>query len=225
MVDLATQIFKSKGIQINYRVIPWARALLMAKRGQLDGVIGAYKEDAPDFIFHSIPMGFSQNVFISQKNFDWKYDSIRSLQNIKLGVILDYSYGKEIDEHILHHKESGSVELIAGENPLERNVEKLLRKRVDVIIEDINVFTAHTKSKKIRLSDFNLFPLGEEDAVFIAFSPAKSEQSKILAQILNDGIADSLASGLYKKILESYQLESESPIDKLKKMAMATISP
>lgn len=57
MVDIAREIFAASGFDVEYRNYGWARSLSLARENRIDGVIGALKGDAPDFVFPERPMG------------------------------------------------------------------------------------------------------------------------------------------------------------------------
>jgi len=51
IVDVAKAIFEKNGIHIVYEILPWKRAVEMTREGLNNGIIGATKTEAPDFIF------------------------------------------------------------------------------------------------------------------------------------------------------------------------------
>ncbi|WP_157729877.1 transporter substrate-binding domain-containing protein [Bacterioplanes sanyensis] len=57
MIEIAKAIFEPQGITIDYRLMPWERALSEVRAGRIDCVVGAYVEDAPDFVFPEQPWG------------------------------------------------------------------------------------------------------------------------------------------------------------------------
>jgi polar amino acid transport system substrate-binding protein len=63
MVDIARQAFALQGIEVNYVNMSWARALQQARTHHIDGVIGAFKGDARDFVFPQESLGLSATVF------------------------------------------------------------------------------------------------------------------------------------------------------------------
>jgi hypothetical protein len=54
VVEIAQVVFAQSNITNDYRVFPWPRAIDMAKRGEIDVVIGATKAEVPKFFFPSL---------------------------------------------------------------------------------------------------------------------------------------------------------------------------
>ena len=89
---------------------------------------------------------------------------------------------------------------------LELNIKKLLAGRIDVVIEDPNVF--HTKAKEMGVDD-QIVEAGlasEPDSLFIAFAPTK-DTSKKLAEIASAGIKRLKESGEMKKLMDKYGIK------------------
>ena len=66
MIELAQRIAAEAGHQIDYKIMPWERSVLKVRRGDFDCVVGAYKEDSPDFIFRIAP-GVSMRAIFREK--------------------------------------------------------------------------------------------------------------------------------------------------------------
>ena len=136
MVEIAVKIFESKGHTVDYDIMPWARAIQDTRKGKYNAIIGAGKEDAPDFIFPAIEQAQMVNVFYVRKGFPWQYAGVASFKDNVLGVIKDYTYVEEIDVYISENaKNSKRVQIVSGDTALDSNIKKLLAGRVDILIE------------------------------------------------------------------------------------------
>ncbi len=206
MVEVAKAVFEPRGHTVSYQVLPWARAVAFARRGDIIGLIGPYKADVPDFIFpdNELAMiGFS--IFVAA-DVDWNYTGLGSLTHISLGVINDYAYSPEIDDYILTYmSETNRIQVASGERPLVTNIQKLLHGRIDALIETPPVF--HYAAGALGVAD-RLKSAGTAVApqpAYIAFSP-KAPQAESYARILSDGIAELRRSGRLSEILARYGL-------------------
>ncbi|MBF0120992.1 MAG: transporter substrate-binding domain-containing protein [Desulfobacterales bacterium] len=206
MVDIAKIVFKKEGHKVEYKNIPWNRTLEMARKGIINGVIGVYIEDCPDFIFpkNELAMiGF--NIFV-QKGNSWTYNGISSLEEINLAIIADYSYGNEVDSYIKKNKNKSSrLQIMYGDAPFKQNIMKLLMGRVDALIETDAVFwyTANKLKVTNQLKTAGVVTKPKES--YIAFSPALPT-SKVYAEILSNEIIKLRKSGELEKILIKYGL-------------------
>jgi polar amino acid transport system substrate-binding protein len=205
MVEIAQIVFANAGHTIEYKIVPWARAIQDSREGKFTGIIGALRGDAPDFIFpENELLMVSPNAFFVKNDSKWSYNDIASLSNVKLAAVSGYDYGEILNEYI--KKEGKNVDLASGEDAGERNIKKLLMGRVDVIVEAAPVlwYTA----AKIGVTD-QLKAAGQvSEAVgsYIAFSPAIAK-SKEYARILSDGVDTLRKSGKLQEILQKYGLK------------------
>ena len=214
MVELAAKAFARHGIKVEYKVMPWARAIEDSRQGKYNGIIGAYYSDAPDFIYPKISQGTCQFAFYVRANDAWIYTGATSLSGRSLGVINDYSYSQELDTYI--ESQSGnekSIQVASGDNALEINIRKLLASRIDSFIEDRQA-VSYTLSQSVDLKKNDLKEAGilpdesdENGAIFIAFSPNHPNSEKY-AKILSDETESMRKNGEMAEILFRYGISS-----------------
>lgn len=209
LVEIAERAFKkskfyAEGDKFIYKDMPWARAIEEARRGQIDGIIGASKDDAPDFIFPDKSLISTVNKFYTLA--DNRIDSlaISSLQNLTLGAIRDYAYIDELNQYIkLNTHNSKRVQLSSGDDPLGINIRKLLAKRIDVLVEDESVmnYTLHKLKLKNQIKSLNSDLTS--DVLYVAFAPSKA-RSKELANLVSKEMESLEHSPELKQILNKY---------------------
>ncbi len=216
-IEITREIFEKKGHSIEYRTINWARAVKMTMAGQYNGVIGAATGDIPQAIFPEEPIGNSLNVYFVKKDSKWKYEGFDSLKTVSLGIIKGYSYGEAIDTYIQTVSDPIQVQVVTGDTPLNLNIKKLLAGRIDVIVEDQNVFQAKVIEMKVA-DQIRLAGIGNYDKLhnlYVAFSP-KDPKSEEYARIFDKGIRKLRTSGRLQEILDKYGLQDwqQSPVAK-----------
>ncbi len=204
MIEIADLIFSRHNITVKYINVPWSRAIKEVVNGNFHGLVGVGKEEVPGLIFPSINQGVAVNAFYTLANSTWFYQDITSLNGKKLGVIQDYSYGSFDQEYIAAYKDDrNKIEYVTGIDGLTRNIDKMLNNRINVLIEDRNVFN-HAVAN--RASAFREAGTISEEEVFIAFSPNRPD-SQLLSEILTKGMKEIRASGELAKILARYHLK------------------
>ncbi len=206
MIEVATKIFSKAGHTLEYKIIPWARAITEARSGKINGIIGAYKGDAPDFVFSDNELAMIGIEFFTLKTNSWSYAGLASLNKVSIGAIIGYEYNEEINAYLKDGKNSAKVQMVAGDTPLETNIKKLSQKRLDAVIESPPVFwyTAAQMGLNDKIKSAGTAVKPKE--AYIAFSP-KLPSSKKYAKILSDGTAELRKSGELKTILEKYGLK------------------
>lgn len=204
LVDVARKIFEKAGYVVDYRELNWKRAIKEVRQGKYDGLVDAYETDAPDFIFPNEHIAISKMCFFVRPEKEWKYNGLESLRNVSLGVINGYSYGEILDRYIEINKKTNSVQVSAGINVLKRNIMKLDKKRIDVVVEDHAVMGDFVQRNPNfeNLKNAGCLP-GEK--VYIAFSPAK-ETSTVYADLIDAGIVAMRKNGELKVLFQSYGL-------------------
>jgi polar amino acid transport system substrate-binding protein len=210
MIEIAKAVFEPKGYQVVYRVMPWERAIEDTRRGNYNAIIGAMVDDAPDFVYPSESLGYTSNYFYVKKDSVWKYDGVRTLDGVSLGVIDGYAYEKSLDKYIADNSSNNrKVQVVSGDTGIVQNFKKLDKGRIDAYVEDQNVAQQY-------IADNNLWGKfkvagktttnAKEHYVYIAFSPVSSDSGD-LAKILSDGVKELRANGKMKEILSKYNIE------------------
>lgn len=211
MIEIARAAFKKHQIDVAYKILPWSRAVSATRKNNYTAIVGATAGDAPDFIFPAYAQGLSIMGFYTDSDDSWKYENMYSLSSITLGVISDYSYSDEVDAYIeAHKKDRRLIQPVSGENALELNVKKLRNKRIDAIIEDVNVlgnFLTETNQESVlREAGILDYRRGyQEQLLYVAFNP-KNPKSKEYARILGDETLSMRKSGELQQILDKYGL-------------------
>ena len=204
MIDLAVKIFGDAGHTVDYRLAPWERAVADVRKGKYDCVVGAYKEDAPDFVYPEESWGLDESAFFVKKGEVWKYTDLGSIENVKLGLVGGYAYGEDFDAYVKAHNK-GSYQFVKGDNALEKNIKKLLGGRITATIESPLVMNSSLKGMGIQGKIVEAGMLGEPSDMYIACSPAK-KGSKDLVRLVDEGTKRLRSSGELKAILDKYGL-------------------
>jgi len=202
MIEVLKEIFGPKGIDVDYQLLSWDTALEEVTNGRYDAVVGTDHEEAPELIFPSKPFGEMTNGFYKRVDSIWQYNGTKSLENVRLGIILDYSYSDDLDAYIEQNEGAERLFVADGDDALPRLIEMMGAGDIDVIVENINVMAYTLGKNKIA----NIIPAGKIDEdflLYVAFSP-KNERSDIFARLFDEGIDNLRASGKLAKILAKY---------------------
>jgi polar amino acid transport system substrate-binding protein len=207
MIDVARLALKQSGYTLKYVEMPWARALVMARKGDIHGVVGAFRGDAPDFIFPNSPLlSMSSSNIFSRVESDWQYDGLKSLEPVRLGVIRDYDYGAAINGYV--DRFSGNpnrVSIMAGDNAVERIIKQLLRGRVDAFVETAPVFWYTAKNLKVTQLVKEVGAASEPEFCYVAFSPNHPE-SQVISKAFDFGVLPMAEQGKLSLLGKAYGL-------------------
>ncbi len=210
LIEIIKQVFEARGFTVEYRVSSWSRAIKDARRGKYTGIVGAFHDDAPDFVFSSHPIIESQQAFFAERKSTWQYTGIPSLSKVSLGVIQDYSYAPELDKYIQKNKNNPRlIQVSSGEEALKNIIKKTLLGRISAFVEDSRVEEYVARSMGV---DGQLKAVGVlvTQDVFVAFSPANVRSGEF-AVMLEEGIVELKQSGKFDQILSRYGVSLPTP--------------
>ncbi len=197
---------------MEYQILPWNRSIVWCREGKVDAIVGAAKEEVPDFIFPKECMGFSNVYFFVKKGNPWQYQGVDSLKQVAIGIMENYSYGEVLDAYFEENKDTQNVQIVRSIKPLYNNIKKLLAGRIDAIAEEKVVFISLAKDMGVsdQVQEAVMYPVHnvdeiEELKIYLAFSPSNPESIRY-SNILSEGINHMRATGKLDKILEKYGL-------------------
>ncbi|EGR2831271.1 transporter substrate-binding domain-containing protein [Vibrio cholerae] len=200
MIEVARFALKEKGLSLEYRIMPWERAIQSARDNSINCIVGAGESDAPGFIFGKEPYGLYQASFYKNRSDSFQYVDLASLSNKKVGTILGYYYDSEVDEWL----DKNGISL-TGNDALEKNIRKLLAQRIDLVIESTVVMGSKLKEMNLTDSIVSAGLLGES-FLYIACGP-NNPDSKDIILALDNGINLLRKNGELDKILSKYGVE------------------
>lgn len=219
MIEIAKVIFKKNKIDVDYNIMPWVDAIAKTRDGAMDAVVGATHDDAPDFVFPDSLQGMSDMRFWVREDSDWSYEGIASLENVKLGVIEDYAYSKDLNDYIKQNAANDKrIHIAKGKEALKDNLEKLTSGELDVVAEDDNVinYLITNRSTEYRIKSVGTPVKGDDRSanyLYIAFSP-KNPKAKQYAAMLDAGMKELRQSGELAHTLELYHVHDWYGISK-----------
>lgn len=204
MVEIAKKVFEAENITLDYQLTPWTRAIKSTEKGEFDCILGAYKEDAPNFIFPKEAWGMDGIQAFVKKGDSWRYSDVNSIKKRKTGLIQDYSYGENLDP--LFKANPDIVDIMSGDDALEKNIKKLLSGRIDTLLENKNVMDIKLQAMNLTGSVEFAGEISKIKPLYIACSPANVARSQKLLSIVDKQTKTLRASGELEAILGKYGL-------------------
>ncbi|WP_420412365.1 substrate-binding periplasmic protein [Roseibium sp.] len=201
VVRVLRRAFAKLGHEIEIEVLPWKRALLMARTGAADGIFTVYKtQERLSFLDYSKTIVMPQVVSLwALTNVEVPYNGdLASLSDVSIGLVDGVSYGAAADE-VIH---SGLLKHLEYAPDSQHNIMKLLAGRTAVIM--MNRYGAMYHLKKFRsLKDVReLQPVVSSVPSYIAFS--KKRKLTALRDQLDTVLQSMLKGGEFETIYDSY---------------------
>ncbi len=200
--EIVKEAFAIKDYELKIEFVPWNRAMEYGEKGIYDGVIGALYNDerAISFLFSDsvYPYKFilytNKSSIKSRKEFD-------QMKNLKLGQVKGYHY--PIEKTLIKNYS------IIYSNSIQNNLNALINKRVDFIIESNpvieNLISTKFKDKANLIHGIDVF---SENDFFIMISK-KAPNSSLILEDFNKGLKEIKKNGTYDKILKKYGIKNK----------------
>ena len=198
-IELAQRVFDS----VDYRLMPWNRAVEEVEAGKFDCVVGSYIDDTPGFLLPEENWGMDQTGVFASATDSWTYTGPESLLSRKVGVIRGYDYDEAIDGYIESRKDV--FKALGGNDALTKNIRKLAANRLDTVIESVPVMQAKLRELGLE-GQFKLVgAVTEPQPLYIACSPNNPNSKQLITKI-NQVTRQLRESGELEQIMQKYGL-------------------
>lgn len=218
LVEVIRRVLGSQ-YRIDYRVVPWTRAVEMVSRSEADLLLATTPETTPGLRLTE-PVGIDRSCLFVRADSTWRFRQPADLDRITLGVIQDYKYDADgpIDRLIARRiaTRDRRIEVATGEDALGSNFRKLRAGRMDALIENENVgaWTINQLGRREALVNAGCVS-GQPGTIHIALAPAHQGGTTLLGAIDN-GIVELRKRGELAAILARYGIADWRPLLKRK---------
>ncbi|WP_088210834.1 substrate-binding periplasmic protein [Shewanella sp. Shew256] len=208
------EAFKRRGYNASVKFYPFARAALLVKTGQADGIIGLwYRKEREQWAHYSDPIQAVQIVFYKRKDNPLSFSQLTELKPFTIGIGRGYANPPEIAAAGLTTEEGNSDEM---------NLKKLFLKRIDLVLIGHNLAEYLTKQHGDEYTDaFEQVgdPIATE-VFHLGVSLAVSDQTTLVAEF-NKGLESMKKDGRLAAILSRFPqlLSTSDPIEKIRTQA------
>lgn len=209
VAQVVKEAFKRQGYDASLKFYPFARAALLVKTGQADGIVGLwYRKEREQWTQYSAPIQPVQIVFYKRKDHPLSFSQLSDLKSYTIGIGRGYANPPEIFAAGLTTEEGNSDEM---------NLKKLFLKRIDLILIGNNLARYLIKKGPAEYADA-FEPVGPPIAteVFhLGVSLAVTDHQQLVADF-NQGLMSMKNDGRLSTILSQYpQIElAQAPTEK-----------
>ena len=204
LIEVVQQAFAESGYLVEFVSLNWARAIEEARKGKVQGIIGGFKTDSPDFIFGQEHLLYSQMCFYTQEAGSWQFTGVNSLDNRVTAVVNGYSYGDEMDAYIKNNETIGqqNIARVYGKETITQRLKLLAKHKVDTLVEDKLVMTQvkQNKTPSFKLRQAGCLP---PEKIYLGFSP-NSNLSPRLSRAFDQGLKQLRKQGKIQQIIAKY---------------------
>ena len=199
--EIVTAAFNQVGYRATFVVAPWARAQMMVKEGQLDGLgIAWYTDKRAKTMAYSQPFLKTEIVLIKHKDDLERYQTPDDLEDKHFSILRGYGYTNLLP--------LDSIQTTVLDS-LEQSLQMLVNRRIDLTIEDklnARYHLSHLPEQTQEKIAFVPQPL-KINNLHITISRSKKNHALTISDF-NRGLELILQNGTYHKILNAYDTPS-----------------
>lgn len=201
-LDVITEFCKSNGIEPEFKVFPWKRALLYVREGEAGGVFSLFRtKEREKFMYYpSQPINSVKTCVWTKKESTLKISGLDDLKDRIIGVIDGHKYGPEFDSY-----KGLKKALCKDKNTL---IKLLDRGRADVILDSEACFLFMKKELKAQgkvQGEFKQIHVIRENPIFVGFSKKLGKKGADLAEKFSRFFKELEAKGAIKEIRDKYK--------------------
>lgn len=188
--------FKQSHIEINSLVVPYTRALMMAEKGDVDGVFNVTREASTEqrFVFGQFPLFVATASFYQKKQKSILADNKWALpRGTVVGIVKSYEYGDDFPALVKQQQ----LNIVAVANQLQL-INLLLIGRIDTALMFDLVAKDNLQTMGVDDEIIPIFANHSSD-IYLAFSK-ENPQAHTLASQLDAGLSQLKATGQYEKL-------------------------
>jgi polar amino acid transport system substrate-binding protein len=198
-VDVAKEAYHRAGLEVEFVLLPWKRLLDSARRGTVDGTLGAFiteeREAYLDYI-DEVPLRWIQMSLFTYKSSTLKNSDLNDLRNRSIGVNRGFAINVEFDQAA----QKKDFNLVPG-NDISQLLKMLSMQRLDGVVHSKGpaLYYIH----KLGLTNLILIkrPVTEKRGGFMSLSRAiESEERLGVKAKLQKAMQEMLADGTLDKI-------------------------
>lgn len=167
--EIIQAAYSSVNMRVEFIAVPYARALIMAEQGQVDGAFNVTKQKSTleKFYFGEVPILKTSASFYYHIDSAMNFTSNNEiLKDTSVGVIIGYEYGDNYEKNKHRFKEVK----VANQAQL---FQLLKKKRIDVAIMFDEVVKSKLDNMQLDFDDIRKGSINHESYIHVAFSQAK----------------------------------------------------
>ncbi|OOE85810.1 amino acid ABC transporter substrate-binding protein [Salinivibrio siamensis] len=196
-VELVKAAMATQGYEVEFKNMPWARALDAVSKGNIDLLPATWHTEArTEFLRYSNPYMSNQLTFIKRADDVFQFSSLNDLQGKVVGIVRDYGYGDAFLEATHFDKPAA--------NNLATNLKKLLADRIDLTLEDKVVAQSVMQEEGLDSNQFAFTDQALSTNPLHITSGKANPDSQMFINAYNKGLNTIKADGTFEKILKKY---------------------
>lgn len=182
--EIIQSAYNSVNVKVEFIVVPYVRALLMAENGAVDGAFNVTKQKSTIDIlnFGEAPILQASASFCYHKDSTMNFNSVNDIpKEVTVGVIIGYEYGDNYQKN-----KDKFVEVKVSKQ--EQLIKLLMNKRIDMAIMFDDVAKAKLSKMGLTQNDIKKGEINHISDIYVAFSKKKNTRDAM--ELLDQGLVN-----------------------------------
>ncbi|WP_166261843.1 substrate-binding periplasmic protein [Marinobacter salicampi] len=197
--DVALAAFDAVGVDVEFRVGPYSRALMLVKSGQIAGGFTGAIDDSNEaqFYWHETPLSSVRLAIWGRAGAGYKDLTAEDMEGRKVAITRGFFYTDAIDAN-------EKVEKVVA--PSDKSTLKMLalgRAEFALVTEKIGQAITESSNDPLLKDSLKIVGVIEEVPLYAFFSRTHPDGEKA-AQLFQQGLERIIASGEYDRILKAW---------------------
>ncbi|WBA19279.1 substrate-binding periplasmic protein [Salinivibrio kushneri] len=199
-IELVKAAMATQGYEVDFKNMPWARALDAVRNGSIDLLPATWHTDArTQHLRYSNPYMSNQLAFIKRVDDNFQFSDLNDLEGKVVGVVRGYGYGDAFLNATHFDKPAA--------NNLATNLKKLLASRIALTLEDKIVAQSVMQEEGIDSHQFAFTDQALSTNPLYVTSGKANPDSQMFINAYNKGLETIKANGTFEKILKKYGVD------------------
>lgn len=206
VVELLQKTMRAHNLLVEYRVLPWARALQETQNGSINAAIAVNESEVREhgLVVGKVPVGVARGCLFVPAQSRVVYRSLSDLDQLKaVGIVGGTSYAGDFGQWLAKPENQAKTNTVFGGDVSARRSDMLLKGRLDGIWEDYSEMSYVLKQKSLEKRIVLAGCQSQQTPLFVGFS-SKNPESSRYASLLDSGVQAMRKSGELNKLLVKY---------------------
>ncbi|EKO3659247.1 transporter substrate-binding domain-containing protein [Vibrio metschnikovii] len=196
-IELVSAALETQGYQLEFQIMPWARALAEVQAGNIDLLPATwFTEQRTSVLAYSDHYLYNQIKFITLPTNAFEYSGLDSLAGKRVGTVRGYGYGDDFLNSTLFNRSEA--------NDLISNLRRLEAGRIDVTLEDELVARSLMSDNGLDANNYRFTTSGLSANSLHVTSGLANPNALEYIEAFNRGLEQIKANGTFDKILLKY---------------------
>lgn len=175
IIEILEAAFADSEFDLIYSTYSWSRGISHTTNGETIGLLAAAPKETPGLIFPRHPIGVQQACFYTLPDSEWRYTTLNSMDNVRIGLPNHISL-EELNDYQKEHPAQFHLQA-STPRYIELSINMLERGRLDTFVFFRNTVIYHMQTNNTpgRIQSAGCV---SATPVYIVFTPA--EHSKTL---------------------------------------------